>query len=116
RVAAGLEEQRALQRSHGPPQTTGGRLRRWRGIRLHDGSPRATVRAKAANRAQESRERRAWSRGHAGGKSSASLSSNERCTNWCSELCTRGWLGFAIKTMTETRLNRRAGLYERLKR
>ena len=54
RMAARLEEQGALQQSHGLTQATRWRLRKRHRIRLHNGSSRATVRSKAANRAQES--------------------------------------------------------------
>src|SRR6266446_848471 len=53
-MATRLEEQGALQRAHGNPQTTRRRLRCGCRIRLHDGSSRAAVRAETAGRAEDS--------------------------------------------------------------
>src|SRR6266478_5206866 len=53
-MATRLEKQGTLQRAHGYPQATGGRLRQRRRIRLYDGSPRAAVRAQTASRAEAS--------------------------------------------------------------
>src|SRR6266540_1208538 len=52
-MAARLGEEGTLQRAHEPAETTGRRLRRGRRIRLHDGSPRAAIRAQTAGRAEE---------------------------------------------------------------
>ena len=54
RMAARIgRRKRTLQRADGPTQTTGGSIRQWCRIRLHDGPSRAAIRAKTPNRSQE---------------------------------------------------------------
>src|SRR5260221_1082112 len=52
-MATRLKEQGTLQCAQEPDQTTGRRLRHRRRIRLHDGPPRAAVRAETADCAEE---------------------------------------------------------------
>src|SRR5258705_297671 len=54
-MAARLGQPGTLRCAHGYSKATGRRLRRRGGIRLHDGSPRSSIRAETADRAEEGR-------------------------------------------------------------